>query len=200
MAAFYDGVAAGCAALERVLGNGIAVAALEYLDGGDGRDAGALLPGRGAGRRGMHGARRGRRSREEAARLAAEAADVLGEDAIARLRARRRGGRSRRSGAGATACRWRVRRQRGGKVSEDIVVPLDRLAEAIEETLEIGARHGLETCSWGHAGDGNLHSTFMIAPGDDDELRAGGRGVRASCSRSRCGSAARSPASTASAG
>jgi FAD/FMN-containing dehydrogenase len=40
----------------------------------------------------------------------------------------------------------------GGKVSEDIVVPLDRLAEAIEETLAIGSRHGLSACSWGTQG------------------------------------------------
>ena len=44
--------------------------------------------------------------------------------------------------------RWRdgvsiaVEARRGGKVSEDIVVPLDRLAEAIEETVAIGARQG----------------------------------------------------------
>jgi FAD/FMN-containing dehydrogenase len=55
-------------------------------------------------------------------------------------------------------------------VSEDIVVPLDRLAEAIEETLAIGARHRLPACSFGHAGDGNLHSTFLVAPDDDDAL------------------------------
>ncbi len=72
--------------------------------------------------------------------------------------------------------RWRdgvsiaVMTRRGGKVSEEIVVPLDRLAEAIEETSEIGRRHDLPACSWGHAGDGNLHSTFLIAPGDDAEL------------------------------
>ena len=64
--------------------------------------------------------------------------------------------------------RWRdgaslaVTAQRGGKVSEDIVVPIDRLQRAIDGTVEIGRRHDLETCSWGHAGDGNLHSTFMI--------------------------------------
>jgi FAD/FMN-containing dehydrogenase len=28
------------------------------------------------------------------------------------------------------------------------------------------ARHGLEACSWGHAGDGNLHATFLLEPGD----------------------------------
>ena len=78
----------------------------------------------------------------------------------------------------AALWRWRdgvsvaVAAQPGGKVSEDIVVPLDRLGEAIEETLEIGRRHGLEACSWGHAGDGNLHSTFLVDPGDEDELAA----------------------------
>ena len=52
--------------------------------------------------------------------------------------------------------------QRGGKVSEDVVVPFDRLAEAIEATVEIGHEHGLEACSWGHAGDGNIHATFLV--------------------------------------
>jgi FAD/FMN-containing dehydrogenase len=72
--------------------------------------------------------------------------------------------------------RWRdgvsiaVTAQRGGKVSEDIVVPLDRLGEAIERTVEIGRRHELEACSWGHAGDGNLHSTFLIARERPEEL------------------------------
>jgi FAD/FMN-containing dehydrogenase len=68
--------------------------------------------------------------------------------------------------------RWRegvsiaVRAALGEKLSEDIAVPIDRLAEAIEGTLAIGARHGLEACSWGHAGDGNLHSSFLLEPGD----------------------------------
>lgn len=57
----------------------------------------------------------------------------------------------------------------GGKVSEDIVVPVDRLADAIEGTRAIAARHGLRSCSWGHAGDGNLHSTFMFSPQDPGE-------------------------------
>ena len=72
----------------------------------------------------------------------------------------------------AALWRWRdgvsiaVTAARGGKVSEDIVVPLDRLGEAIEQTVEIGTRHDLEACSWGHAGDGNLHSTFLVARDD----------------------------------
>ena len=53
---------------------------------------------------------------------------------------------------------------RGGKLAEDIAVPVDRLAAAIGGSAEIGARHGLETMSWGHAGDGNLHTSFLVAP------------------------------------
>ena len=82
------------------------------------------------------------------------------------------GARSMPSGAGATARGLVIGAERGGKVSEDIVVPLDRLAEAIEETLAIGARHGLVALSWGHAGDGNLHSTFLVDPADADRGRA----------------------------
>jgi FAD/FMN-containing dehydrogenase len=71
--------------------------------------------------------------------------------------------------------RWRggvgpaVSTARGGKVSEDIVVPLEHLAEGILATREIGERHDLPACSWGHAGDGNLHSTFMIDNADEAE-------------------------------
>jgi FAD/FMN-containing dehydrogenase len=41
--------------------------------------------------------------------------------------------------------------------------------------VTIGRRHGLEACSWGHAGDGNLHSTFLVAPDDADELERANR-------------------------
>ena len=60
--------------------------------------------------------------------------------------------------------------QRGGKISEDIVVPLDRLAEAIDGTVEIGRRNDLDACSWGHAGDGNVHASFLVSLDDPDEL------------------------------
>src|SRR6185437_6416688 len=73
--------------------------------------------------------------------------------------------------------RWRsglafaILARRGGVVAEDIVVPVDRVEEAMEETLAIGRRHELIGLSFGHAGDGNLHSAFLVAPGDADELR-----------------------------
>lgn len=77
----------------------------------------------------------------------------------------------------AEVWRWRggvslvVRAVKGEKLAEDIAVPLDRLGEAIEGTLRIGAQVGLEATSWGHAGDGNLHSTFLYEPGEPDQER-----------------------------
>lgn len=52
----------------------------------------------------------------------------------------------------------------GGKVSEDVVVPPRLLAQAIARLDEIGEEAGLPTCSWGHAGDGNMHATFLVDP------------------------------------
>jgi glycolate oxidase subunit GlcD len=59
---------------------------------------------------------------------------------------------------------------RGGKLSEDIVVPVDRLAEAVLGVRALGEEVGLETTTWGHAGDGNLHASFMFDRSDADQL------------------------------
>jgi FAD/FMN-containing dehydrogenase len=94
---------------------------------------------------------------EAARRLADQLREALGEGAVAV-----------EEPPADDLSRWRdgvslaVVAQRGGKVSEDIAVPVERLEEAIEATLEIGRRHGLDALSWGHAGDGNLHSTFLL--------------------------------------
>jgi glycolate oxidase len=47
------------------------------------------------------------------------------------------------------------------KVSDDVVVPLGRLAEAVETFKEIGRRFGLLVSTYGHAGDGNLHTNVL---------------------------------------
>jgi glycolate oxidase subunit GlcD len=158
--------AAGGEALARVLGSGLPVAALEYLDAetlrrsvdsfpvplGQGFLVLAEVDG----------------SPEEVERLRAAVLEVLGEDALSVWA-------PETAAEIAALWRWRdgvslaVQVERGGKVSEDIVVPFDRLPEAIAETLAIGERHGLAACSWGHAGDGNLHSTFLIDPANEAE-------------------------------
>jgi FAD/FMN-containing dehydrogenase len=172
--AFYRNSTEGCAAIEAVLGSGLQPAALEYLDGG------ALAAAAGAFPRGAHGeagfavVAEADGRQDEAERLQRELAEVLAMGALAI--------ESFETPAEAEALwRWRdgvslaVSAQRGGKVSEDIVVPLDRLCEAVQETVSIGARHGLQACSWGHAGDGNLHSTLLVDRSSAEELERAGR-------------------------
>jgi glycolate oxidase subunit GlcD len=167
--AFYEGVVSGCSAIERVLGNGITAAALEFLDAGTLAAAGPSFPGGVPAGAGFLVLAEADGSLAEAQRLRAELEAVLAEDAL---------GVVAPAGAAEVEALWRwrdgvsiaVSAQRGGKVSEDIVVPLDRLAEAVAETVAIGERHELPACSWGHAGDGNLHATFLVDPHDDEAL------------------------------
>ena len=165
---FFDGVRDGAAAIERVVGSGLPVAALEYLDSETMRYAGPTFPGEvPAGAFAVLVEADG--SHEEAARIRADVLEVLGENALALYA-------PEPAAEITTLWRWRdgialvVDVQRGGKASEDIAVPLDRLGEAIEESLEVGRRFGIPTASWGHAGDGNLHTTFLLDGNDEREL------------------------------
>ena len=171
MVAFHAGTTAGCDAILRILGHGIRAAAIEYLDVEALVCGGASYePGVPAGAAFMVIAEADGSS-DEAERVRDELVEALSVDAIA-VHAP-----SDREGLEAL-WRWRaglafaVRARRGAALSEDIVVPLDRLAEAVEETVAIGRRHDLISLSFGHAGDGNLHSTFLIDPGSDDLARA----------------------------
>lgn len=49
------------------------------------------------------------------------------------------------------------------KFSEDIVVPRSRIPEAIERFKAVGAKLGLTVATYGHAGDGNLHTNVLYA-------------------------------------
>lgn len=172
VAAAFDGTPAGCDAVHRVLASGEVPAAIEFLDTATMGAAGGSLPDDLAGALGLHHgdapflllleadgapeeARRVRDAVVEAVREGEGLLGIAAPETTAEVRA---------------LWRWRagvshaVTAYRGAKLSEDVAVPLDRLREAIEGTLEIGARHGLYACSWGHAGDGNLHSTFMLDP------------------------------------
>ena len=169
VAAFHRDVRAGCDAVERVLGSGLEAAALEFLDGATLATAGPAFPGNVPGGAGFLVIAEADGSLDEATRLREELIEVLGEGALGLVA-------PTEAGDVDELWRWRdgvsiaVTASRGRKVSEDIVVPLDRLAEAIEETLAIGRSHGLPSCSWGHAGDGNLHATFQVSADDDEEL------------------------------
>ncbi|HWI22445.1 MAG TPA: FAD-linked oxidase C-terminal domain-containing protein [Baekduia sp.] len=148
VAGVFANVADGIHAIEQVLASGVVPAALEYLDGATLGIAGDGFPG-------VIGDR-------AALLVVAEAESQADADELAHAL----GPRAQRPDPEAL---WSWRQSvgliaagvQGEKLSEDIVVPLDRLGEAIGAVIEIGARHGLKTCSWGHAGDGNIHATFM---------------------------------------
>lgn len=167
--AVYPDAEAGCEAIASVLASGVVPAALEFLDAGALAAAAGGFPGElpdGAG---------------FAVIIEADGDEETVKRELAELRAALEPGallvhapRGRREVE--ELWRWRdgvslsVAAVRGGKMSEDIAVPLERLREAVEGTLAIAARHGLEACSWGHAGDGNLHSTFMLNARDPEQV------------------------------
>ena len=61
---------------------------------------------------------------------------------------------------------------RGAKVSEDVVFPVERLAEGLARFERIAHAHGLRSCAWGHGGEGNVHATVLVDPAREDELDA----------------------------
>lgn len=176
---FYADAASGCATVARVLAEGLVPAALEILDHGaieavlEPLIAGAqsLAPSAARNSRFMVIAEADG-SVQDAAELRRELRSALSDEAtgVYAPTARREV---------ADLWRWRdgvslaVTARRGGKLSEDIVVPVEHLEKALDCIQEIGGRHGLETCCWGHAGDGNLHATFMLDRGAEEQVRRG---------------------------
>lgn len=161
VAAFYADATVGCRAVQNVMGFGVRAAALEFLDGATLAIAGKTFP-----RPVPEGARflvvgEADGSEHEARHLADELAEALAQDALTveQFEAHQEIRELWRWREGVSLA---VTALHGGKLSEDIVVPVDRLEEAIAGTAEIGSRHGLPSCCWGHAGDGNLHSSFLI--------------------------------------
>jgi glycolate oxidase subunit GlcD len=166
VAATFPETSAGCAAILNIVASGLCPAALEFLDEGTLSSSKAAFPialnpdskfmvlvdadG----------------DEASVGSLIAELTEVLGDGALDLHAPEDRQEIAR-------LWRWRdgvslaVESELGGKVSEDVGVPLDRLEEMIVETVEIGVRHQLQACSWGHAGDGNLHSTFKVDPHDE---------------------------------
>jgi FAD/FMN-containing dehydrogenase len=169
VAAAYPDAAAGCRALERVLTSGLLPAALEYLDAGALRAARGSFPVTLPERPGFMLLTELEGGPEAVAAERVELEATLSQEALSTHAPvdRRDVDALWRWRSGVTHA---VIAQRGGKLSEDVAVPLDRFEQALAGTLEIGARHDLEACSWGHAGDGNLHATFLLAADDAEQV------------------------------
>ncbi|PZE20546.1 FAD-binding oxidoreductase [Paenibacillus xerothermodurans] len=61
-------------------------------------------------------------------------------------------------------------RLRPTTILEDATVPRSRLAEMVEEVERVAEKYQLQICTFGHAGDGNLHPTCMTDERDQDEI------------------------------
>ena len=174
--AFYPDARAGAAAIEACLASGVVPAALEYLDNEAVEITRPTFPGRlpDTSCFAVIAEADGSETEALAGRLALQEALADGALEITAPTDAR---------DVETLWRWRdgiglaADAVLGGKVSEDIAVPVERLVDAIEGTRRIGHRHELATCSWGHAGDGNLHSTFLF---DRDDVAACDRALAAS--------------------
>jgi len=166
----YRDAEAGISAIERVLASGVVPAAIEYLDAVTLQFSGNAYP---------FGLPEGAAfmviteadgSPAEARRVASELQDALAEDAVA-VHA------PLEPSEVTELWRWRggaafaILAQRGGAYSEDIAVPLDKLRDVARETIEIGERHNVVALSFGHAGDGNIHSTFLFSPDEPEQER-----------------------------
>lgn len=163
LAATFAGMEQAGAAVAAITALGVLPAALEFLDRGAldaiaATEAGDVAPGAGA-------------------LLLIElegAADAVGGEADAvRGELSRAGGRVEHATSPEEAARlWRLRksvsaavaRLQIGKINEDVVVPRDRVDELVERSRTIGREQGLRVVNFGHLGDGNVHTTFLIDP------------------------------------
>ncbi|MCL0086063.1 glycolate oxidase subunit GlcD, partial [Thermodesulfovibrionales bacterium] len=76
---------------------------------------------------------------------------------------------------------WEARRSispslyhiRSTKISEDIVVPRDKIPVILVELRRLSEGSGIKIISFGHAGDGNIHVNIMVDMEDRDEYTKG---------------------------
>ena len=166
--AVYDSAEQGAGAVAAAMASGVVPAALEFLDRGTIDAARATYPG-------------SLPPQAEFAVLAEADGTLAGATAERALitEVLSQGASDVIAPAASDSARiwaWRdgvalsVLAKHGGKLSEDIVVPVDRLGEAVLGVRALGDDVGLETTSWGHAGDGNMHASFMFDRADPEVL------------------------------
>ncbi|HEX7043198.1 MAG TPA: FAD-linked oxidase C-terminal domain-containing protein [Burkholderiales bacterium] len=169
--ACYDGAAAACAAVARVMQQPAVPSALEFLDAASIaaiRDAGAAadLPA------GTHALLvvEADGEPEAVARDLERLRAALAGPGLLELRAARDAAEVKALWAARRALSHAIKRIAPRKINEDVVVPVPRLAELVAAIERLAARHRLPIVSFGHAGNGNLHVNLMVHPDDADEM------------------------------
>ncbi len=172
---FLDDREEGCAAIAQILGSGLRPSVLDFLEG----ESVTLLAPSYPGSSGIGG--------EDVPAGARFAVIVEVDGSPHEVEAQRRDLLDAVEGLlvrvdeppdAAALWRWRdgvngvLTGIRGAKVSEDVVFPRERLCEGLERFEQIALAHGLRSCSFGHAGDGNVHATVLVDPAREGELDA----------------------------
>jgi glycolate oxidase subunit GlcD len=164
--------AVGCRAMLDVTAAGIEPAAMEFVDGATLELVAGGYPGEPAAQAGFALLIELDGSRSDVERDRASLIEVLGAGGAPVIEQFAEGS------AAAALWRWRdgfngvVGAARGGKVSEDVAFPPERLGEGLARFAEIAARHGVRRCAWGHGGEGNVHATVLVDPAQEAELDA----------------------------
>ena len=65
------------------------------------------------------------------------------------------------------------------KISEDVVVPRNRMAELVGYLEDLSEKFGLPMPAFGHAGDGNIHVNIMLDKGNASEYENAGLIIKA---------------------
>ena len=173
---FLDGREEGCAAIAQILGSGLRPSVLDFLEG----EAVTLLAPSYPGSPGIGRRRRTRRRALRADRGGGRQPRGGGGPAARAARGARGpcspGGRAPRRGrAVALAGRGQRRahgRPRGEGERGRRVSPRAARRGAASASSGSPLAHGLRSCSFGHAGDGNVHATVLVDPARDEELDA----------------------------
>ena len=64
-----------------------------------------------------------------------------------------------------------LRRVAPKKINEDVVVPVSRMPELVDQLAALAARHSIKIINFGHAGNGNLHVNLLFDPEDPAQQR-----------------------------
>lgn len=62
-----------------------------------------------------------------------------------------------------------------GKINEDVVVPVSRMAELVTGLRSLSEKHEIPIVNFGHAGNGNIHVNLLLDPDNSDEVRRADR-------------------------
>ncbi len=169
--AFVRTRAEGCAAMCEVFAAGLRPSVMDFMDGETLRVTAGAYPGDVPAQAGFALICEVDGSREEARAQREELAELMLGPSVGALAVEE-------PPDARAFWRWRdganpaVAAVRGAKVSEDVVFPLERLAEGLERFERIADAHGLRSCAWGHGGEGNVHATVLVDPGNAQELEA----------------------------